>query len=113
MCKNELDRRRSMATFCVDAGRSGRLMMRVGSTTVCVADWGVSSWLEEEEWAIELVMRVVLMIERLKKFAICTVGDPCDIKTGAPKESQKGIRASRHPCRKDGTRPASLLTAIS
>ena len=67
MCKNELDRRRSMATFCVDAGRSGRLMMRVGSTTVCVADWGVSSWLEEEEWAIELVMRVVLMIERLTR----------------------------------------------
>ena len=31
------------------------------------------------------------------------MGDPCDIKTGAPKESQKGIRASRHPCRKDGT----------
>ena len=32
-------------------------------------------------------------------------GVPCDIKTGAPKESQKGIRASRHPCRKDGTPP--------
>ena len=58
-----------MASFCVDAGRSGWPVLLVGSTTVCVADWGVSSWLEEEEWAIELVMRVVLMIERLKKFA--------------------------------------------
>ena len=26
-----------MASFCVDTGRSGRPMMRVGSTTVCVA----------------------------------------------------------------------------